>query len=393
MRATGDISPRIVNTPDPPKDSLHVKFALICVGLVIGLFLCETALRFHNPFGFRMRGNTLVLPTNQTYTIEDPNLAAFDKLDKRVTHTKNSLGFRGPEPPAAFADYLTIVTIGGSTTECFYLSDNQTWPAVLDNLLSNKVSKLWLNNAGIDGHTTFGHLVLMQDYVARLRPKVAMFLVGINDLFADQPRSFDVIDRNNVVGAIANHSEVVALVLNMVRYARTSRMKSLGAMPKPINLKVPEYRDLSPEDERSLLDGQKPLLREYESRLSRLMAVTRASGITPVLITQPALFGDTTDDVTQADLSRVSIEIYRQMNGHTAWKMLDSYNDVTRRVGQAQNVLVIDLAHQLPKRSRYFYDYIHYGKEGAQVVGKIVEKNLCPTLKAKWPQFMSGECP
>jgi lysophospholipase L1-like esterase len=393
MKATGDVSPRIVNTPDPPKDSLHVKFALICVGLVIGLFLCETALRFHNPFGFRMRGNTLVLPTNQTYTIEDRNLVAFDKLDKRVTHTKNSLGFRGPEPPAAFADYLTIVTIGGSTTECFYLSDNQTWPAVLDNLLSNKVSKLWLNNAGLDGHTTFGHLVLMQDYVARLRPKVAMFLVGVNDLFADQPRSFDVIDRNNVVGAIANHSEVVALVLNMVRYARTSRMKSLGAMPKPINLKVPEYRDLSPEDERSLLDGQKPLLREYESRLSRLMAVTRASGITPVLITQPALFGDTADDVTQADLSRVSIEIYRQMNGHTAWKMLDSYNDVTRRVGQAQNVPVIDLAHQLPKSSRYFYDYIHYGKEGAQVVGKIVEQNLCPTLKAKWPQFMSGDCP
>src|SRR5215813_566555 len=140
---------------------LRIKLALVIIGLLIGVVLCEVTLRLYNPFGFRMRGNTLVLPTNQTYTIEDPNLAAFDKLDKRVTHTKNSLGFRGHEPPAAFADYLTIVTIGGSTTECFYLSDNQTWPAVLDNLLSNKVSKLWLNNAGLDGHTTFGHLVLM----------------------------------------------------------------------------------------------------------------------------------------------------------------------------------------------------------------------------------------
>jgi len=393
MRATTELPPRFGTSSNPSKDSLQIKFALIVVGLVLGLLLCEIALRFHNPFGFRMRGNTLVLPTNQTYTIEDPNLAAFDKLDKRVTHTKNSLGFRGPEPPAAFADYLTVVTIGGSTTECFYLSDNQTWPAALDNLIQKKVPKLWLNNAGLDGHTTFGHLVLMQDYVGRLRPKVAMFLVGINDLFADQPRPYDVMDRNNVVGAIANHSEVVALVLNMVRYARTSRMKSLGAMPKPINLKVPEYRDISTEDERSLLDGQKPLLGEYESRLSRLMAVTRDSGITPVLITQPALFGDVMDDVTQADLSRVSIEIYRQMNGHTAWKMLESYNDVTRKVGQAQNVPVIDLAHQLPKSSRYFYDYIHYGKEGAQAVGKIIDQNLCPTLKANWPQFVSGECP
>jgi lysophospholipase L1-like esterase len=372
---------------------LRIKFALVIIGLLIGLILCEVTLRSYNPFGFRMRGNTLVLPTNQTYTIEDPNLTVFDKLDKRVTHTKNSLGFRGPEPPAVFSDYLTVVTIGGSTTECFYLSDNQTWPAVLDNLLQSRVPKLWLNNAGLDGHTTFGHLVLMQDYVSRLRPKVALFLVGVNDLFADQPRSYDVMERNSVVGAIANHSEVVALVLNMVRYARTSRMKSLGAMPKPINLKVPEYRDVSAEDESALLDSQKPLLVEYESRLSRLMAVTRASGITPVLITQPALFGDATDDVTQADLGRVSIEIYRQMNGHIAWRMLESYNDVTRKLGQSQNIAVIDLARQLPKSSRYFYDYIHYGKEGAQAVGRIVEQSLCPTLKAGWPQFTAGECP
>jgi hypothetical protein len=124
-----------------------------------------------------------------------------------------------------------------------------------------------------------------------------------------------------------------------------------------------------------------------------LMAVTRASGITPVLITQPALFGDATDDVTQADLGRVSIEIYRQMNGHIAWRMLESYNDVTRKLGQSQNIAVIDLARQLPKSSRYFYDYIHYGKEGAQAVGRIVEQSLCPTLKAGWPQFTAGECP
>jgi lysophospholipase L1-like esterase len=371
----------------------RIKLALVIIGVAIGFLLCETTLRFYNPFGFRMRGNTLVLPVNQTYTIEDPNLTVFDKLDKRVTHTKNSLGFRGPEPPADFADHLTLVTIGGSTTECFYLSDNETWPAVLDSRLRMEFPKLWLNNAGLDGHTTFGHLVLMQDYVGRLRPKVALFLVGINDLFADQPRSYDVMDRNGVVGAIANHSEVVALVLNMVRYARTSRMKSLGAMPKPINLKVPEYRDMSAEEENNLINGQKPLLREYESRLSRLMGLTRAAGITPVLITQPALFGDAIDDVTQADLSRVSIEIYQQMNGRTAWKMLESYNDVTRKVGQTEKVAVIDLAHQLPKSSRYFYDYIHYGKEGAQAVGRIVEHDLCPALKASWPQFGTAECP
>src|SRR5262245_20256709 len=257
MSSTIDVPTRAAESYSHTRDPLHIKLVLIAIGLFLGFFLCEIALRVYNPFGFRMRGNTLVLPTNQAYSIEDPNLTAFDKLDKHVSHTKNSLGFRGPEPPASFTDYLTIVTIGGSTTECFYLSDNQTWPAVLDSRLQKTSPKLWLNNAGLDGHTTFGHLILMQDYVSRLQPKVALFLVGVNDMFADQPRSYDLMDRNNVIGAIANHSEVVALVLNMVRYTRTSRMTSLGAMPKPINLRAPEYRDFSAEDERALLEAQK----------------------------------------------------------------------------------------------------------------------------------------
>ena len=379
--------------PSPSRDPVRLKFALVVVGLIAGLLLCEVALRFYNPFSFRMRGNTIVLPVNQTYIIEDPNLQVFDKLDKRVTHTKNSLGFRGPEPPADFAEHLTIVTVGGSTTECFYLSDGETWPAIVEGSLKDAFPKIWLNNAGLDGHSTFGHLILMQDYVSRLRPKVVLFLIGINDLFADSPRSYDRMDRNPVIGALANHSELVALVVNMMRYSRTAGLKSLGAMPKPINLKVPEHRDVSAEEEHALLDGQQPLLKEYESRLSRLMTLTRESGITPVLITQPALFGDAIDDVTHADLSRVSIEIYRQMSGHTAWKMLESYNDVTRKIGQAQNTQVIDLAHQLPKSSRFFYDYLHFGKEGAEAVAKIVARNLCPTLKASWPQFATAACP
>ena len=40
------------------------------------------------------------------------------------------------------------------------------------------------NNAGLDGATTYRHLILMEDYVVTLRPKVVLFLIGINDVGA-----------------------------------------------------------------------------------------------------------------------------------------------------------------------------------------------------------------
>jgi lysophospholipase L1-like esterase len=376
----------------PPADPMRLKVALIVFGMGVALLIAEVVLRYHNPFGFRMRGNTIVLPVNQTYTIEDPNLQAFDKLDKRVIHTKNSLGFRGAEPPLDFSEHLTILTVGGSTTEGFYLSDNQTWTAQMERRLKPNFPKLWINNAGLDGHSTFGHLVLVNDFVSQLGPKVALFLIGINDLFADSPNKYDRMERNLLIGTLANHSELVALGLNMLRHSRTTSMKSLGAMPRPINLKVPEYREVTPEEEQSLLRGLDKPLAQYESRLARLIKMTRQAGIEPVLITQPALFGEGVDDVTLARLDRVDIEIHKKMNGRVAWKLLERYNDVTRKLGREQGVTVIDLAAKLPKSSRYFYDYLHYGKEGAAKVAEIVAHDLCPKLKAKWPEHAKGDC-
>lgn len=389
--------PSLIPASDPTKakparDSLRIKLALIVFGLGMGLLIAEIGLRIYNPFGFRMRGNTIVLPVNQNYVIEDSNFDRFDLLDRRVVHTKNSLGFRGPEPPPDFSQRLTILTVGGSTTEGFYLSDHQTWPALLQAKLQPAFSKVWLNNAGFDGHSSFGHVVLVRDYVSKLRPKVVLIMVGLNDLFADGPKTLDHIERSELAGSIANHSELFGLGLNVIRYWRTAGLKSLGAMPKAVNLLEPEYVDIAAEEEESVLHGQERFLPEYEARLVQLIDLSRENGIEPVFITHPALFGDALDDVTWSDLSLVSVEIYRKMNGRMAWRLLEKYNDITRKVGRERRVGVIDLAAQLPKSSRYFYDYLHYGKEGAARVAEIVASELCPMLKAKWSGHATGEC-
>jgi len=146
---------------------------------VFALLLLEGFLRVYNPLGQRIYGDQIVLPRNMQRTIRNDGNP---KLDELVQFSTNSIGFRGAEPPRDFDRALTVVAIGGSTTECLFLPNGKSWPEVAGTFLAPAFDPFWLNNAGLDGHSTFGHLFLLDQIVGPMRPKVAVFLIGINDV-------------------------------------------------------------------------------------------------------------------------------------------------------------------------------------------------------------------
>lgn len=77
-------------------------------------------------------------------------------------HSTNSWGMRGPEPPRDWDARHTIITVGGSTTQCFYLDDHKTWPCLLGEKLHDPYPDVWVGNGGLDGHTTRAHIIFMQ---------------------------------------------------------------------------------------------------------------------------------------------------------------------------------------------------------------------------------------
>ena len=202
-------------------NNLLKTLGVFLAGCLVALAVLEVLLRVYNPLEIRFRPDRIVLPVNKRYIFN--NVDKFTKLPPTTKHTKNSLGFRGAPPPRDFPDYLTIITIGGSTTECFYLSDGRTWPDLLGQNLSRQFNRVWVNNAGLDGATTYRHLILMEDYVAQLRPKVVLFLIGINDVgagdiaAAEQRRGHDLRHRWH---ALLNRSEVYALGQNLYSLLR-----------------------------------------------------------------------------------------------------------------------------------------------------------------------------
>src|SRR5580704_17588568 len=99
----------------------HVSKLLYMLYFFIFIFIAlEIFLRIYNPFHFRLKGDRILLPINQEVRIRN---TINPKLDSLIINTRNALGFRGPDTPANFRQVLSIITVGGSTTECRFLSD------------------------------------------------------------------------------------------------------------------------------------------------------------------------------------------------------------------------------------------------------------------------------
>jgi lysophospholipase L1-like esterase len=378
--------------------SVLLNVVTLLAGAVAAVLLLELLLQIHNPFLARIKGDRIVLLTNTHQRIRNYTIPS---LDREITMTRNSIGFRGADPPADFAKYLTIFAIGGSSTQCFYLSDDATWPARLGDRLARSFRSVWINNAGLDGHSSYGNLVLLQDHILKFHPKMALLMVGGNDVTKDSNPG--VADGENVRGplvlrspttflrTLSAYSEVAALIANMERsWAAYHR----GVLHQEIDLTRQGFVGEVSDDfrQRFLAPYRGIHLQNYEDRLRRLVQVAREAGIAPIFITQPSLVGAGIDDAKHVDLERLAIPEFPGVNGRVFWEMHDMYNDVTRRVARELNVILVDLAHMLPKSSRYFYDYEHFTNAGAGAAAEIVYRTICPGLQTQFNSYSSGAC-
>src|SRR5215813_4849859 len=108
----------------------------LLIGITLSLVFLEFALRIYNPVIETVKGERVVLRPNYDEIRQNNRIPGM-----QITHIpgvapeshihQNSLGFRGADPPADFADWLSIITVGGSTTRSATQSDDRTWTALV----------------------------------------------------------------------------------------------------------------------------------------------------------------------------------------------------------------------------------------------------------------------
>ncbi|MEM6349024.1 MAG: SGNH/GDSL hydrolase family protein [Bacteroidota bacterium] len=354
---------------------------VLAVGCIIALGLLELFLRWAQPIPNRIKGDKIVLPHNQLYQFTIPTHVGLDTV---IKHRKNALGFRGPEVPDAWDSSLTIIAVGGSTTECYLISDGNDWPALVQNKLQPKYHKVWVNNAGLDGHSTFGHQLLLNDYILPLKPDFVLFLLGANEVGRTDLDQYDKAQFKQNLSAWKRtlyHSEVVSFILNIQRAAKADE---LDLNHQYLQLQTLEHRPTDSLAIMAQIKSDSITLRSYHTRIQNLIDSCQRYHIQPIFITQPSLLGVGVDPDTRIDLSTVA---WNEANGASYWRRLEAYNNVLKEAASQNDVFCIDLAHLLPKRSAYFYDNIHYTNDGSEAVSKIIAEKLAAYLASQAESF------
>lgn len=368
-------------------------FALIALGIsfLSVLVILDIGLRIFNPFHFTLKGDRILLPKNEVITFA--NTGQLPGLDKKITKSTNILGFRGSQPPIMGWDkYFTILTIGGSTTQCCYISDGKTWPDLLEKAMKKDISNVWLNNAGIDGASTKSHIKLLEQYLVELKPKMVVFLIGLNDMNVasfhlannkyvhdyDEVQFYKKQTEATYLEILARYSEIINTIVNIERFLNAKQCKithGAGNIVHPGNdlssLKRDDTLFQDKELEKTaapLLESHKPFISMYEKKLERLIELCRENKIIPVFVTQISAFG--------------FLDKNKQSSDRKLAYLLEKYNDATRTAARKNNYLLIDLACDKAIDGSCFYDMFHCNNKGCEEVAGYIAEKLIPYIKS-----------
>ena len=225
---------------------------------------------------------------------------------------------------------------------------------------------------------------MLNEYVLKLKPKFVLFLTGINDEEIDEPDEFDFMTEKRIttnsfkgfLKSLLNHTELGRTAFNFY-HVQIAYKK--GLIHREININDLVEKNVADSAVFSREALQSKYLIAYKQRIKILIEKCLHADITPILITQPSLFGDFIDSTTKIRVGNRWVKNdNRSDNCMLEGKILELYNDVLRSFGNY--ITVIDLANEMPKKSEYYYDFIHFTNGGASKVSEILFNHLKPII-------------
>ncbi|MBF0340479.1 MAG: SGNH/GDSL hydrolase family protein [Magnetococcales bacterium] len=296
----------------------------------------------------------------------------YNSKQASVVYTRDSYGLRGG---CGAPKSIDVLTVGGSTTDQRYIGDGETWQDVLQHELQSRLGKsVCIANAGVDGHSTFGHLAAFEHWFPRipnLTPKYYLLYLGINDggirLIPN-----DGFDTNNqsAFKRVWRHNSAMFQLFELVNSLFTSKAAYAGHAKKPPQ--PAEYTALEKTNGIDALIVKNTEL--FGQRLSLLLdKIGQRQGI-PICVTQPHLFTATFAGVKKGIENAFSFE-NQAYNGLDYDASLASINLEMKRLCTGKGRYFVDMAVKSFDVDD-FYDPVHSTPKGALRVGSYLAEEF-----------------
>jgi lysophospholipase L1-like esterase len=298
--------------------------------------------------------------------------------------------------PAKIHDHpdLTIAFLGGSTTECVYVNEPDRFPYLVGRLLERQTHlKVNSYNAGRSGNNTLHCLNVLLNKVVNLKPDLVVLMENINDLailmydktyWNDHPSRSPLMEKPPNFKTVAKDLEQT---FHLVRdltfpnlYRELKQWSPFGRLRKG-----DEFHGVRGK---KITIDQDLLVREFSLNLQTFINICRAREITPVLMTQASRLTESPDPLIQKMMR--SLEVSQGIT-YTEFKgAFDRLNQTIRDVGAKNQVLVIDLAREIPPVKENICDVAHFNDQGSRLVAARIAADLTPIIARLAKKPLSG---
>jgi lysophospholipase L1-like esterase len=302
--------------------------------------------------------------------------------------TINAFGFRSPRLQSIDkpSDMRRIFCIGGSTTECNYIDDQDVWTEQLNQRLQERMPSdviIDVINAGRAGHSTREHITMLAQRVIPFDPDLVIVMAGINDMIVQMAPDYSPCreDRRSrytlFAGEVLKIKYLICSVSQIMRRVALIRRGSgrrdvLGNFVQDLEGKWHKRwrARLTQMPIERLTDPNCFPRPEFEQNLQSLIGICRTNEIPILLLTQPAIYRSDLDEYEKSLLWFTPGG--RHYSSGDMALLLNRYNECTRKVADKLDAPLVDLAVQLPRDTTVFYDDCHFNVSGCAAVAKII---------------------
>jgi len=323
----------------------------------------------------------------------------------------NAFGIRGPDWGSARRKEYRILFLGGSAAECFYLDQDEAWPALIGAQLDRTADgrRVWAGNIGRSGHNSRDHLLEAEILLPNLSVDAIVVMMGVNDLGLRlvQDAAFNpdfLATPENRTYQVGHTFSVHPDDPNLPFYRKGVVGRLLGLDPdaarrKPylvvdnaglIFLKWREYRKSG--EKVATLPDLAPALAEYRRNTEAIVAAAKKQGVRVLLVTQPALWRAGLTEAEESVLWMGGIGDFQEKAGgryYTAEALgrgLAAYNAALMETCATTGAECLDVTTKVTQDLHTFYDDCHLNEEGSRKVAEAVAGYL-----RERPPFRKGE--
>ncbi len=371
---------------------------LFCSLILTSLLLGEIVLRFALPVSY-------YIWTPHLEVVLKPDHDIMPGISGQSRFAINSTGFRGDELSPSHTN--RILAIGGSTTECFYLDQSETWPYLLQKKLTENTShNVWVGNAGISGRTSRNHLTAMQYLpLSEMRIETIILLMGVNDLSKrlSRDKNFDPNFLSKPEAAMKLIDETFTggnhLYPNDPFFKKTALWRMLRKVKGVVlGKKVQGYGYLQDETGKMYVTWRKHrqqaaeirnelpdlslALEEYARNIHKMIDIAQEKSVRLIFLTQPTMWTPSLSKELDALLWMGGIGDFQKEYGKVYYssealaKGMDKYNNILLEICRERQVECIDLSSILEKDTTVFYDDDHFNESGAEKLSTVLSNYI-----------------